>query len=128
MSGLERYKTIEYMRSWRRWEREIVRFGAKGDLPGNYRKHTLLAVAWAITTYGTNGMECYPTVRQISADIWLDKNEVAKYRKAAIDMGWFTIRAKVGRREILDVTIATPRAIAEWSAHVSNLADVVLSG
>ena len=116
------------MRTWRHWEREILRFGAKGDLPGGYRKHTLLAVAWAVSSYGTNGMECYPTVRQIAADIWLDKEDVARYRRAAIDMGWFTARERRKGREILDVTVATPRQIAEWSAHVANQPNASLYG
>jgi hypothetical protein len=108
------------LRKLRDWERELRRFTVKGDLPPGYEKSTLLAVAWVISTHGSNGKRCFPSLVKLASELELDKKTVVKYRQALTGMGWFTMVGKQGRSDVLDISVPSLAQIVAWTTRAAS--------
>lgn len=78
-------ENFRYERAWRKYL-----FGYRGPLPKGIRKPTLLICCFAMAEGGRNGIDCYKSDATIAEEIGVyHRQDIAKYRKAAVELGWF---------------------------------------
>jgi hypothetical protein len=101
--------------AYKRWEKYIL--ATHPELPDRCRRTTLIAYCLAMAIKGRNGLGCFASDETIGKEIGIANREVvSRYRRLAIDLGWFTWNGKRrGRAKLLDVSIP---AVTEMSTKV----------
>lgn len=106
--------------NYRRWMKYIRSAPAK--MPDRHDRNLLLLYCYAKSTEGTNGLGCYAGDEKLANDLDWNRDTVRKYKKLAIEIGWFVkTGARKGRAEILDI------AIPDGDAYRSSPVDTDLS-
>lgn len=97
--------TKEEFAAYMRWQKYIL--STYPDLPKGCKRPTLIAYALAMAIHGTNGLDCFASDSRMKEALGLtNRGTVAKYRKLALNLGWFVRNGKRrGRAESLDVSI-----------------------
>lgn len=98
-------KDKEDFAAYKRWEKYIL--GTHPELPKGIRRPNLIAYCLAMAIKGFNGLDCYASDETIGKEIGIaNRSVVAKYRKLAIELGWFAWNGKrKGRAKVLDIAI-----------------------
>ncbi len=102
----ENLKTPENFAAWMAWQKYILK--THPDLTGTKcERDTLIAYCFAMSTAGTCGLECFASDATIAKDLEKYRPDtIGKYRRLALDLGWFVPSGKrIGRSKLLNITI-----------------------
>ncbi len=107
---------------YRRWTKAFLDADLK--LPKSAKKATLWAYCSAMAAKGTNGLGCFASDAVIAKELQIYHREtVAKYRKLALDLGWFVWNGeRRGRAKVLDISIPDGPRDDEYR-HVPTVAE-----
>jgi hypothetical protein len=91
--------------TYKRWQKYIL--ATHPQLPKGCLRTNLIAYCLAMAIKGYNGLGCYASDSTIGDEIGIANREVvSKYRRLAIDLGWFTWNGeRRGRAKVLDIAI-----------------------
>jgi hypothetical protein len=86
------------------WQRYILR--TQPVIPKDCRRTALIGFCLALAIHGTQGLDCYASDSLLGREIGMARRHLAKYRRLAIELGWFRPNGrKVNRVESLDIAI-----------------------
>jgi hypothetical protein len=86
------------------WQRHILKSQPK--IPRECHRPTLIAFCLTLAIHGSHGLDCYASDSLIAREIGVGRKYLAKYRRVAIELGWFTPNGiKRNRVEHVDISI-----------------------
>lgn len=92
-----------------RWNKALL--AADIDLPKGCIKATFISYCHAMSVHGSLGVDCFASDALICRELDIcNRRDVAKYRHAAVQLGWMIPNGKRhGRAEGLNIAIPSPQ-------------------
>ena len=110
------------------WQRHILKSNAK--IPKECHRPTLIAFCLVLAIHGRLGMDCFASDVLIAKEIGISRRHLAKYRRVAVELGWFHPNGiKRNRVEHLDISIPTlmadvPELVAVEAVEVAEVVEL----
>jgi hypothetical protein len=96
--------TSENFKRYSDWQRHVL--ASQPVIPKDCKRATLIAFCLTLAIHGSCGRGCYVSDSSLSKEVGVSRRHLAKYRKLAVALEWFTPSGeKVNRVESLDVSI-----------------------
>jgi hypothetical protein len=99
--------TKDDFKAYTDWQKHIL--ATQPKLPKGRKRVTLIAYCFAMASHGRCGLGCFASDVTIGKEIGIaNRDIVGKYRRLALDLGWFVRTGeRRGRGEVLNIAMSS---------------------